>query len=284
MIFLLCVGVNIKKMILIFSVIFLLLIPGCGRSLDTSESSPSPIVEEPEEAEAEDGSIFGRIQTFESMNGEWALATVDKNIMTDDVLIDYYFSNINDSGYKWFVIDFNNGTGYMFPGSRNSFEYIYQHEDDWSISDLNKILGTGYIYKDRVEYTPADEPHDDYTTIEVYVEALIALIEESVSDNFGDNYLIEYDADYNAVVLSIWYYGLAEEVGTAITNDSVPAYLKSWQNVIDVHVTLNKQCMNTAERLEVNVDIITNVLSDLNLDNTLLTIYNGVVTYNVLDD
>ena len=270
-----------KKILFVLTAL-LLLIPGCGSNHDSPEKSPAAIPEEVEE-EPDDDSIFSKIQSFESMNGDWALATVDKKLMTDNDLIDYYFSHIKDSGYKWFVLDFQNGTGYMFIESKNAFEYIYQHEDDWSLSDMNKVIGSGFVYKDRVEYSPADEPAYDGMSFEESVDTLITLLRESISDDFEKNYNIEYDADYNAVVILVWYDGLATEVGTAIMNDDA-YYSKTWQEVIDTSVALNKQSMTAAKQLELNVDIIVNVLSDLNLNNTLLTVYNGVVTYNILDE
>jgi len=113
-------------------------------------------------AEQNTQAVFGEIHVFDLFNGktpsvvvgEWALVTAKKDLMTDDVLIEFYKTHIKDSGHNWFVIDFGDGTGYFFAGSSCSFDYIYQQADDWRQSDDVMELGLGFIweFENRVEY------------------------------------------------------------------------------------------------------------------------------------
>jgi len=125
-------------------------------------------------AKAETTSVFGEIQAFDIINrvtakviGERAVVTADKDLMTNDNLINFHKAHIKDSGYKWFVIDFGDGTGYSFGGSSYLFTYLYQHEEDWSQSDPRMEIGMGYVFEDSVEFILAIEI-PELSTIDEY--------------------------------------------------------------------------------------------------------------------
>ena len=123
---------------------------------------------------AEAGKVFGEMQVLDIMNGmktkvigERAVVTASKDLMTDDDLIEYYKTQIKDSGYNWFTIDFGDGTGYCFYGSLYWFTYLYQHEEDWSHSDPDQEIGTGYVFDDHVDFKLALKV-PELSTIEEY--------------------------------------------------------------------------------------------------------------------
>ena len=59
-----------------------------------------------------------------------------------------------------------------------------------------------------------------------------------------------------------------------------------WEsNVVDPFVELNKQLVEQAKQNGVDDAVImTNVLNDANLDNTLLSVLNGAVIYDCVSD
>jgi len=102
--------------------------------------------------------IFGEIQVFDIMNGiktkiigKRAVVTADKDLMTDDDLIEFYKTHIKDAEYNWFAIDFGDETGYVFRKTSNNFSYYYKHEEDWPSSDPEMNIGMGFDHEDSVE-------------------------------------------------------------------------------------------------------------------------------------
>jgi len=71
--------------------------------------------------------MFGTVQTINQLNalnevvGQRGLVTADFDFITDEILIAFFYSYIYGSGLNFFTIDFMDGTGFVFSGSRNMF-------------------------------------------------------------------------------------------------------------------------------------------------------------------
>ncbi|MCL1986901.1 MAG: hypothetical protein FWG64_02895 [Firmicutes bacterium] len=92
--------------------------------------------------------IFSNIQVYNLDNGGTrAVISVDINAITDENLIEFVHSYLVDTDFAWVALDFGNGEGYLFSGGGIYFDHIYQHEEDWSFSDSDKLIGVGTVFE-----------------------------------------------------------------------------------------------------------------------------------------
>ena len=110
----------------------------CGGSNDNSSSS-----------------VFGVVQIIDQINisgevvGQRGFVTANYSLLTDELLIELYHSHISGTGFNFFTIDFEDGTGYVFPSSRNRFTH---QELDWEGAGINPVGAFGFIYEDRIDW------------------------------------------------------------------------------------------------------------------------------------
>ena len=127
---------------------------------------------------------------------------------------------------------------------------------------------------------PTPEP-DDEIVLEETVETLVAIIEAGIEYDFEENFNVEYDADHNTVVVSLWFDTLAYLLMDAADGDE--SAIEFWNDLVDGFEKLNKGHMMIAEHLHLDdVGIITLIVNDVNKERYLLKIYNGKVGYNIL--
>ena len=130
------------------------------------------------------------------------------------------------------------------------------------------------------EPTPeaTEEPAEE--TEGASTKSVASMIELSIKQGF-DNYTVDTQDD--TIVVSVWQDGIAMGAASAQYGDS--SAQSAWETMKDSAVEMSssfKELARTAGRDDITV--VMNVLNDQNQDNTLLTVIDGAVTYDCLDD
>lgn len=124
---------------------------------------------------------------------------------------------------------------------------------------------------------PLQETSDSTTDSDMMYFA--AIVEYAASQSYEEGkYKVEYDD--NSITLSVW--GDNISMGAALAASGNEEAKQAWEsNIVESNVELNKQIVEQAKENGLNDAVImTNVLNDANLDNTLLSVVNGVVVYD----
>lgn len=122
---------------------------------------------------------------------------------------------------------------------------------------------------------PATEETEGAST-----ESVASLIELSIKQGF-DNYTVDTQGD--TIVVNVWQDGIAMGAASAQYGDS--SAQSAWETMKDSAVEMSnsfKELARTAGRDDITV--VMNVINGQNQDNTLLTVIDGTVTYDCLDD
>lgn len=113
------------------------------------------------------------------------------------------------------------------------------------------------------------------------VDAVVTLVKGVLDENYGENYSMDYDE--NGVTINVWYDGIALEVTMAAAG--YDEYQEEWMEVVDA---MKKQTESFAGVFEAagidDMPVMFNILNDQNKDNTLLSVLNGVVIYDAVQD
>lgn len=132
---------------------------------------------------------------------------------------------------------------------------------------------------------PTEEPLQETSdsTDSSDMKFFAAIVEYAASQSYAeDKYKVEYDD--SGITLSVWGDNLA--MGAALASSGDENAKQEWEsNVVDPFVELNKQLVEQAKQNGLDDAVImTNVLNDANLDNTLLSVLNGAVIYDCVSD
>lgn len=132
---------------------------------------------------------------------------------------------------------------------------------------------------------PTEEPLQESSdsTDNSDMKFFAAIVEYAASQSYAeDKYKVEYDD--SGITLSVWGDNLA--MGAALASSGDENAKQEWEsNVVDPFVELNKQLVEQAKQNGLDDAVImTNVLNDANLDNTLLSVLNGAVIYDCVSD
>lgn len=111
----------------------------------------------------------------------------------------------------------------------------------------------------------------------VSVESLCSLIEITLSENFSGYTVIPEE---NAITVNVWVDGVALEmaVGGAAAEASWEIAKESMMSMFDSI----RGVIDAAGRDDVH--LMLNVLNDANLENTLLSIFEGTIIYDAMED
>lgn len=105
-------------------------------------------------------------------------------------------------------------------------------------------------------------------------------IETIIAQNF-ENYNMEYDD--TGITLSTWSDNIASAAGLAVLGNQES--IEAWDTMRD---SVTNLCTSIKETLDAagleNKTVMVNVLNDQNTDNVLLSIINGVVFYDAVED
>jgi hypothetical protein len=128
---------------------------------------------------------------------------------------------------------------------------------------------------------PEEKPEDTEETPAVSYESAVQLLETSVKMAYDDCYTFEYDE--NNVVIGAWKDGVA--TGAVFAQEGNQECLDAWNTMrTSVRDTSKKFYEILCKYGYDNVGVTINVVNDQNHTNTLLTVYNGLVTYDCVND
>ena len=110
-------------------------------------------------------------------------------------------------------------------------------------------------------------------------EEFATVIEPGLKKGWGNNYYTEWNK--NTYIINVWAEGTAEAaVYAKLGNEEV---LNSWTKLVDATCSTSTTLKETALTNGLNIDVQINILNDTNLDRVLLTVFNGEVSYDVLN-
>jgi len=108
-------------------------------------------------------------------------------------------------------------------------------------------------------------------------DTVIALISPVLDKSFPEENKIEYDSDLNVYNISVWHDGIAAELTLSGTDHT------SWDNLVSQYEELCNSLWNVVKAIDPDANVTLSILNDLNKDNVLLMIYNGVTFYNAAE-
>lgn len=112
------------------------------------------------------------------------------------------------------------------------------------------------------------------------VSTAVLLVESTLAKNF-DNLKV-YHED-GVIYVNIWEDGITAAALVAMEGD--PDYLRSWDELVDSQIRLSESVYGLVQSLGLTeISVAINVLNDTNTDNVLLTVFNGVVFYDAVND
>ncbi|MBR1796839.1 MAG: hypothetical protein IJ757_02310 [Clostridiales bacterium] len=124
---------------------------------------------------------------------------------------------------------------------------------------------------------PTSNQNND--TEEISVEEYIDYLNVTLNNAFGDNYTLSFEDGF--ITISVWQNGVAQ--GAALASSGNQTYIDGWNNLVDSMQTMADGIYSGLDYVNADdIHIIINVLNDENLDNTLLTFIDGVVTYSAI--
>ena len=288
-----------KKILSLLFIVFFLLLASCG-TLDSNESVTSPLPEvtdapTPEPAHEETvltGNVFldAELQIVHTGNGSRAYIEINKidAISTSmEEYLDFLSQRVEDSGYNWWTVCFEDGTGLVYTGSLiYAVEYGTLDSSDGTIAYGYGYLapeddGT-YTYHSYTDDEEADgEPPpvgpvggDGFSTL----DATIGLLSGSID---GD---VVYDPDANCIISIVSANGFVQ-VFLKTFADNPDSSVKDWETLKTTYQSLDvltRKTISITCNLEVNTMFA--VVDNEQEYKYVMMIQNGDVTYSLIDD
>ncbi len=139
---------------------------------------------------------------------------------------------------------------------------------------INPKTGEVQTLENEDVATPSDDSVDA-------IDSFIKAISPSIEKIFGDKYSFSRDNEQNTLILSLWTDGLASQFMSA-SNGNLDA-VKSYLSIKDSVQTTCKSYYDALQLYSEGTHFELLVLNDINKDNILLGIMDGVCFYDVLD-
>lgn len=180
-------------------------------------------------------------------------------------------SKVLNHGYSWFTINYDDGSGICFAGAKTSvIEYGTLDQE----GRINTVL-------QDINYN--DVPTTNNEVGEVGNDKILDLLKDTYTREIEsfDNVKIEYNSEINTYVIYATKSGASETlqlIKHGYEDSSI------WTDVVSA-ITLQviSSCIQ-AHEIDENASIMFNLLNDLDETKTLLSIMNGNVLYNALDE
>ena len=212
--------------------------------------------ESPDVDDVDISSIFGEVQIVSHTNflgeviGESGLVFADSTLLTEAGLVKFFHSYISGSDMNFFIIDFGDGTGYLFPGSNNNFQHV-QLDDERSptgsargrsgrvLSDSVFILGDGEYTEPPTLIAPDEIWRHIYDIVTNSIHMGIAFRGDEVFVSRSDDgnigvAIILGENDYHDGLLSSISASHAADITYAILNEH--SYLDDYWSVITLSI------------------------------------------------
>lgn len=168
----------------------------------------------------------------------------------------------------------------VFMGTTLVLEAIFGGGNDDSKVDVVQTVAaeepsTKTVTKDESKKT-------DNTGLVDAPEELLILWAESYKESMGDTAEVTYTIDGNIITFNANVDGAVETVYYASTGNE--HYIDVWNQVIESLKTNNAAVIEECKQSGYEVHIIYNVLNDHNPDNCLLTLLDGSVLYDCVNE
>lgn len=113
------------------------------------------------------------------------------------------------------------------------------------------------------------------------IQAIADSIEKTV-DGF-DGHEISTDKELNLITVDVWNDGLASSIATLKSSGLSDAAM--WNELKESFVKLCNSMVGVCKASgRDDISVALNIKNDINKDNTLLSVFNGVVVYDVMEE
>lgn len=143
-----------------------------------------------------------------------------------------------------------------------------------TIPEIEATTATTTILETESTTETNAETADDEDTLLSH-DMIAAILQLSLQESM-ENSTVTYDEEEQAYVILVWQDGLA--LSLTVTDQSSP----EWKNLKETFVNSADTLLESVKELDPDAHLYLQLLNDQNLEKTLLQIYDGVITYDVL--
>lgn len=135
----------------------------------------------------------------------------------------------------------------------------------------------------EASYTRTSEIKEpESTTQDITIqETIMSILEDSMKKSFGENVKIQYDETTHCYMLASWIDGFAKTL-FATTGDITT--IDEWNQLIDDMKFCSNYLLIDIRKFDPEANLSLSVLHDEDPDFILLSILNGKVIYNIMDN
>ena len=163
-----------------------------------------------------------------------------------------------------------------------AFQPIYSFSDE----QMTSLKETTPITAVEDVAQPEDPSDDEDSTLSIdadgtiTIEDAVNILDSSMAENFDENY--ELYLDGSMLIINIWEDGAALEASLAQGGDQ--DMLDDWDTLTEALISLcetGDSVLSLAD--EPGYTTLVSLLNDINLENTLLSVYDGTVVYDYVN-
>ena len=163
-----------------------------------------------------------------------------------------------------------------------AFQPIYSFSDE----QMTALKETTPITSVEDVVQPEEPADDEDSTLSIdadgtiTIEDAVNILDSSMAENFGENY--ELYLDGSMLIINIWEDGAALEASLAQGGDQ--DMLDDWDTLTEALISLcetGDSVLSLAD--EPGYTTLVSLLNDINLENTLLSVYDGTVVYDYVN-
>lgn len=296
---------NICCIVICFLVICFLNACGGNSTIGSQDEEPTPVID-PQETNTEDSTtpipevltgnalLDAEVHTTSSGSEKHAyiqISKADALQVSMKEYLDFTTQRIDNHGYNWWTIIFDDGTGLVYTGSLSySAEYGILNNDD-TISH-----GYGYLYPNKdgtYEYREYEKNELSTGELKVYSELICRTFDEGfgaelATQDEGNGYFVT--TDDTGVVVNVWFAGVAQEFASAQKRTTHGKSFWKQFRISIMQMTCELQgVIDSIDKSVGDVDLqslslTVNLLDDTDQETILMTVSNGAVIYDALID
>ena len=160
-----------------------------------------------------------------------------------------------------------------------AFQPIYSFSDEQmtALKETTPITAVEDLAQSEVPADAEDSTLPIGADGTVSIEDAVNSLDSTMAENFGENY--ELYLDGSMLVINIWEDGAALEASLAQGGDQ--DMLDDWDTLTEALISLcetGNSVLSLAD--EPGYTVLVSLLNDINLENTLLSVYDGTVVYD----
>lgn len=159
-----------------------------------------------------------------------------------------------------------------------------QVEETKAIEPVEEKITTEPVVEETDIVEENSESSNSLSDTELTYMAASILIDSNLQQAFSkDNYEVKYDKD--SITINIWNDGIVQGIVLLKAGLGEESWQSSWDSIKQSAIS---SCSRwTEEIIEAGIDnptVIYNIVNDQNHDNVLLSVCNGTLIYDVLND